>query len=160
MHFEGSQVFGRLNGVEHHVGLLEFDVNGHIRAVNDRMLSWLGYRREEFVGQHHRLIVPASTASSEGYVRMWATVAAGTPVTGHFERVAKDGSRRWFAGTYVPLVQRDHVTVVQKIAIDVTTLREERAFDHQRAGPERSLPQGEPRPVFPLDSWFSFSTRA
>ena len=39
-------------------GLIGRDAEGILSFVNERMLSWLGYTREELEGQHAKVLVP------------------------------------------------------------------------------------------------------
>ncbi|MCU0697418.1 MAG: PAS domain-containing protein [Myxococcaceae bacterium] len=124
---DGASAFG------HQVGLLEFDRSGIIESVNDVTLRCFGFARHELVGQHHRILVPASTRESPSYLEMWAALARGESITGQFERLGRDGRRRWLAGTYAPrLDAAGDVVGVMKLALDVTAfvqLRTQHAQD-------------------------------
>ena len=61
-----------------HCGLVAEDLDGKIVFVNERLLSWLSYSREEVVGQHVEMLVPPELrdllqedmkAASEGDLR-------------------------------------------------------------------------------------------
>ena len=41
-----------------HCGLVAEDLEGNIQFVNQRFLDWLGYEREELLGQHVAVLVP------------------------------------------------------------------------------------------------------
>jgi PAS domain S-box-containing protein len=41
-----------------HCGLVAEDSNGDIQFINRRLLDWLGYEREELLGQHIDVLVP------------------------------------------------------------------------------------------------------
>ncbi len=57
--------------------MIEFAPDGTITDVNDLFLAVVGYRREEVVGQHHRLFCSADYAASEEYRSFWKKLAAG-----------------------------------------------------------------------------------
>lgn len=117
----------------HQVGLIEFDRAGTIESLNDVMLRWFGFQRDELVGRPHAVLVPASTRTSASYLEMWAALGRGESITGQFERLGKDGQRRWLAGTYAPRFDAGgRVVGVLKLALDVTAfvqLRTQHAQD-------------------------------
>lgn len=47
--------------------IIEFTAAGEILKANDRFLHCLGYRRDELVGKHHRLLVDPAFAASPAY---------------------------------------------------------------------------------------------
>jgi methyl-accepting chemotaxis protein len=118
---------------EQQVGVLEFDPAGTIVELNGVIERWFGFARHELIGQHHRVLVPQSTRESASYLEMWEAIGRGDSVTGQFERIGKDGQRRWLAGSYSP--RRDDagaVVGVVKLALDVTAfvqLRTQHAQD-------------------------------
>jgi methyl-accepting chemotaxis protein len=86
----------------------------------------------DMAGRHHRLIVPPETAAEPSYDEMWRTLAGGAGLSGTFERVARDGTRRWVAGTYSPIRDARGVIAVKKWALDCSALvtrREQHAQD-------------------------------
>jgi PAS domain S-box-containing protein len=114
------------------VGLVRFDADGLFVEVNDVFCASLGYGSTELIGRHHRVLVPPSTAASESYALMWVALGRGESLTGQFERIAKDGTRRWFAASYVPSFEEGTVTGALKLALDVTAfvqLRTQHAQD-------------------------------
>jgi methyl-accepting chemotaxis protein len=109
-----------------------FTPEGIVTAVCPRLAGLFGYSPEELVGRHHRLIVPPETAAQPSYAEMWRTLASGTGLSGTFERVARDGTRRWVAGTYSPVRDGGDVVAVKKWALDCSALvtrREQHAQD-------------------------------
>jgi PAS domain S-box-containing protein len=102
------------------VGLVRFDAGGHFLGVNRVFCASFGYSSTELVGRHHRVLVPASTAASESYAQMWDALSRGESLTGQFERIARDGTRRWFAASDVPSFEGSAVTGALKLALDVT----------------------------------------
>ncbi|MDX2008747.1 MAG: PAS domain S-box protein [Myxococcaceae bacterium] len=112
---------------DHQIGLIEFDRDGFIQSLNDVMLQWFGFERHELVGQHHRVLVPGSTRESASYLEMWSALGRGAALSGQFERIGKDGHRRWLAGTYAPRLDADGAVVgVSKLALDVTAFVQQR----------------------------------
>lgn len=109
-----------------------FTPDGVIEATCPGFALLFGYTPDELVGRHHQLIVPPETASEPSYADMWRTLAGGTGVSGTFERVARDGTRRWIAGAYSPERGASGVVRVRKLALDcsaLVTAREQHAQD-------------------------------
>ena len=106
--------------------MIEFAPDGTITDVNDLFLAVVGYRREEVVGQHHRLFCSSDYAASEEYRSFWKKLAAGQFASDSFPRINKQGERLWLRATYFPVQQNGRVTRVIKLAQDVTANTEKR----------------------------------
>ena len=106
--------------------MIEFAPDGTITDVNDLFLAVVGYRREEVVGQHHRLFCSADYAASEEYRAFWKKLAAGQFASGSFPRINKQGERLWLRATYFPVQLNGRVTRVIKLAQNVTANTEKR----------------------------------
>ncbi len=79
------------------------DVTGKIIYVNDRFAEISQYRREELIGQDHK-IVNSGFHSKEYFKEMWATIARGDVWHGQMRNRRKDGSYYWVDSTIVPFV--------------------------------------------------------
>lgn len=114
-----------LQAIQAHTSAIEFTPEGRILGANDLFLAMVGYRREEIVGQHHRMFCTKEYVRSPGYKAFWETLAAGEAHRGTFERVNREGRRCWLQAAYFP-VRNDSGQVVKviKIASDVTAERE------------------------------------
>ncbi len=100
--------------------MIEFAPDGTITNVNDLFLTMVGYRRDDVVGQHHRMFCSADYAASEEYSAFWKKLAAGQFQNGTFPRIDKNGKCLWLQGTYLPVLQNGCVTRIVKLAQDVT----------------------------------------
>ncbi|MEP1613605.1 MAG: PAS domain S-box protein [Roseobacter sp.] len=112
---------GRLSAISKSQAAIEFDVEGNILTANDNFLSTMGYSLDELIGQHHRIFVEQAEAASEGYSKMWSSLANGEYLSGEFKRVSKDGNEIWINGSYNPIFDIfGKPYKIVKYAVDVT----------------------------------------
>ncbi|WP_018953813.1 response regulator [Thioalkalivibrio sulfidiphilus] len=84
------------------------DRRGDILYVNDRFCAVSGYRREELIGQNHR-IVKSGEHAPEFYHGLWGTIASGRIWQGVLCNRRKDGSLYWVESTIVPFMDEQGI---------------------------------------------------
>ena len=114
------------------------DVRGTILDVNEGFCRISGYRREELIGQNHR-IVNSGTHSREFWVLMWRTIASGQAWRGEICNRSKDGSLYWVHSIMAPFRGADgqiekYISIrnditARKVASDTLALERAR-LDH------------------------------
>lgn len=101
--------------------VIRFNPDGTIRDANQVFLDVMGYTRDEVVGKHHRMFVPAQQRDSAEYREFWASLRRGNTLTRIFRRLRRDGSDIWLQASYIPTRNRNgDVAGIVKIATDVT----------------------------------------
>lgn len=94
---------GQMDSIHRVQAVIEFDLDGTIRAANENFLRTTGYTLPEVVGQHHRMFVIAEEAAQESYARFWSDLRAGVPRLGIFRRIGKSGQTIWLQASYNPI---------------------------------------------------------
>lgn len=100
---------------------IEFDPTGVIVDVNDNFLNALGYKKEEIIGEHHKIFCAADYIKTAEYKSFWKNLASGEVNSGDFERFAKNGKSIWIKASYSPVKDdKGKVIRVIKIATDIS----------------------------------------
>ena len=108
-------------------------IDGNILSANDNFCDIMGCPEKNIVNKPHSAMVTPEYAKSKEYVKFWDTLRKGNSVTGEFERVAKDGSKKWLFGNYTPIKDDNgDFTTVLKIATDITTQHEAEVIVNQK----------------------------
>ena len=110
-----------MTALKKHMAVIEFKPDGTIIDVNEDFLNIAGYKKEEVIGQHHRVMCLKNYADSDEYKEFWQSLARNEAKKGTFERKNKTGDIIWLEATYFPIEINDVVVKVMKIASDVTT---------------------------------------
>lgn len=112
---------GQLQAIDRVQAVIEFALDGRVLAANDNFLNAFGYRRDEVVGQHHRMFLDKADAVSADYAAFWARLARGEFDSGVYRRLDKRGRTVWIQASYNPIrdMNGDLVKVV-KYATDIT----------------------------------------
>jgi PAS domain S-box-containing protein len=96
---------GLLEALEAHVLISITDVQGRILYANEMFSTLSGYRKDELVGQDHRIV--NSGHHDQEYMRnMWRAIAQGQVWRGEFCNRRKDGELYWVDSTIAPLLDK------------------------------------------------------
>ncbi len=92
-----------LSALDAHAIVSISNINGEIIEVNDHFCRVSGYRRDELIGQNHRLL-KSGTHRPEFYDALWRTISSGLCWSGEICNRSKDGRLYWVSTTIVPFL--------------------------------------------------------
>ena len=126
---EAAEISGQLKAISISQAVIEFDTKGIVLTANENFLSAIGYRLDEIQGQHHRMFVEPSFASSAEYKLFWNNLSQGKFEAGEYKRNGKGGKEIWIQASYNPILnERNEVVKVVKYATDVTEQKLRNAY--------------------------------
>ena len=112
---------GQLAAIGRSQAVIEFDMDGTVREVNENFCRTMGYSRAEVVGKHHSMFADSAFAASADYRAFWAKLNRGESDLGNFKRLAKGGREVWIQASYNPIPDSNgRAFKVVKYATDVT----------------------------------------
>lgn len=128
------------DAVRHSHAVIEFGLDGEILEANTIFLDLFGYRRDQLVGQHHRMLCRIGHAQSDEYRRFWGRLRDGNHAAGRFCRVDHKGRDVWIQATYNPVMDLEGNPVrVVKLATDITREVELENAAHSQLADSESL---------------------
>ena len=112
---------GQIAAIGASQAVIEFDLDGTVRSVNDNFAQVMGYTSGEVRGKHHSTFVEPSHSGSAEYRAFWAKLGRGEPDNGRYKRIAKGGREVWLQASYNPILDTNgRPFKVVKYASDVT----------------------------------------
>lgn len=109
--------------------IIEFTLEGKILTANENFCRALGYELREIVGQHHRMFVDPTEASTQAYAEFWRSLASGKFDQRQYKRIAKGGREIWIEASYNPIYRGGKPYKVVKFATDITAQKLKNAED-------------------------------
>ena len=110
-----------IDAIDRSTARIEFSPDGTIIFANDHFLAAMKYRREQVIGEHHRMFCAEAFALSPEYAAHWQRLRRGEPVSGRFLRQDSQGNPVWLEATYSPVLGPDREVVrVVKLAADIS----------------------------------------
>jgi methyl-accepting chemotaxis protein len=112
---------GQLAAISRSQAVIEFDMDGTVRKVNENFARTMGYSDSEVVGRHHSMFAEPALAASGEYRAFWAKLNRGEAEIGNYKRLAKGGREVWLSASYNPIPDANGKPFkVVKYASDVT----------------------------------------
>lgn len=121
--------------LDQHAIVSTTNIKGDITYVNKRFCQITGYRKEELLGNNHRIL--KSPVHDEAFFKdLWQTIAKGEVWQGELQNISKSGEAFWVFASIVPtLNEKGKPFQYISIRTDITSrklmeeaLRKEQAF--------------------------------
>ncbi|MEM9707963.1 MAG: PAS domain-containing methyl-accepting chemotaxis protein [Pseudomonadota bacterium] len=111
----------QFNALDRSMGVIEFDLDSKILAVNKVFADVVGYPAEELIGRKHASLCSTEYAKSEAYRTFWEKLRNGDFVADEVQRVGAGEKEIWLQASYNPIKdQKGDVNRVVKLAFDIT----------------------------------------
>jgi len=115
---------GTMLAVNTSLAVAEYDMEGHLTKANPNFLDLVGYRQDEIIGEHHRILVPKEEKNSDDYKLFWKSLTAGKAQQGEFRRTTKKGEVKWLKANYSPVRNTSgEIIKVMEIGYDITVYK-------------------------------------
>lgn len=112
---------GTMHAVNSSLSVVEYDTEGRFIKANHNLLDLVGYRQDEIIGEHHRILLTKEDKNADEYKQFWKNLIAGKSQQGEFTRVTKKGDIRWVKANYAPVKNKSgEIIKVMEIGYDVT----------------------------------------
>lgn len=119
-----SECMDELAAIKTNTAFISFSPDGKILDANELFLKTMGYQRAEIVGKHHQLFCSQNYVASSDYKEFWQQLASGRAFTNTFTRFTKSGQPIHLQASYFPVIEKQRVVKIIKIATDVSNMRE------------------------------------
>jgi len=95
---------GQIAGISRAQAVIEFELDGTVRAANQNFTAAMGYPLNEVIGKHHRMFLEPGVADTAEYRQLWDALRRGEYVAGVFKRVGRGGREVWLQASYNPIL--------------------------------------------------------
>ena len=104
------------------------DMNGNIVNVSQAFCEISGYKKEELIGENHRILRDPDTHKAL-YEDLWKTILAGKIWEGEIKNRRKDGGFYWVKSTIVPEYNKEKkLTGYSSVRHDITPQKAKEEF--------------------------------
>ncbi|MFI5914836.1 PAS domain S-box protein [Dactylosporangium sp. NPDC051541] len=135
-----AEFVGKVAAVDRSQAVIEFDLDGTIRAVNRNFCNVTGYEPDELIGHPHKMLVSEDEGRSNAYRGFWQRLGKGQFESGEYKRFGKNGREVWLQASYNPIFDLDgRPYKVVKYATDITDTKNKNAeFEGKVAAMDRA----------------------
>jgi len=98
---------GIFTAINNTLATIEFNMDGTIIHVNDKLLSMMNYTPEEIENKSDRIFVDKSRVPIEEYNHFWKELREGKLQQGDYKRLTKNGREIWVNASYTPALDKD-----------------------------------------------------
>ncbi|MCV6622937.1 MAG: methyl-accepting chemotaxis protein [Cellvibrionaceae bacterium] len=119
---EEQKLKAKVDALDRSMAIIEFELDGTIVDCNENFLNTVNYKKNQILGEHHRIFCKPDLANSSEYSDFWRRLNLGEYAAGQFERVNAEGQTLWLEATYNPVYDaRGKLFRVIKFASNITS---------------------------------------
>lgn len=116
------------NAMLNATAMVIFNHSGEILEVSQKFADFMGYSKQELLGQHHRILFETTYTSRPEYTTFWRNLLEDKPQRDTFKYMKKNRETIFVGARYVPIKdEQGKVYRVVKLAFDVTAQYNESA---------------------------------
>jgi PAS domain S-box-containing protein len=115
------------------------DLYGTITFASEAFVALSGYRRDELLGQPHRIVRHPDMPKAV-FAHLWRTLKAGHPWTGLIKNRCKNGDFYWVQALVTPVHRKGQCVGYQSLReapVPILIQQAESAYAHLRAHPDK-----------------------
>lgn len=120
----------QIKSIKDNIPMVRFTSDGYIIEANNLFLETMGYSFDEVRSKHHEIFCEREYKNSIEYKNFWERLRKNKVQEGKMLRIDKNGNKVWIQGTYLPVIKRNKVIEVLKIATDITKEQEKSMKDN------------------------------
>ncbi|MEJ2003396.1 MAG: GAF domain-containing protein [Cyclobacteriaceae bacterium] len=110
-----------MEAINQSVAFLELNAEGKIININKNFLDIMEYKKDDLLGEHHRIFVSKEDKNDESYKELFRELASGKRRHGEYQRISKYGQVRYLYESYAPVIRNDGgISKILLFAFDLT----------------------------------------
>ena len=110
-----------MDAINNSVAFLEMNPEGKIVNINQNFLDIMEYKKDDLLGEHHRIFVSKEDKQDESYKQLFRELVSGKKRHGDFQRISKFGHTRYLYESYAPVIKKDgSIGKILLFAFDLT----------------------------------------
>jgi methyl-accepting chemotaxis protein len=98
---------GQIAAIGRSQAVVEFNMDGTVRAANDNFLRTMGYSFADIKDKPHAMFVDPAYRSSPEYQEFWNKLRRGEYQADNYKRIGRDGREVWLQASYNPILGID-----------------------------------------------------
>jgi len=130
-----SESESTMDAINKSVAYLELNAEGKITNINQNFLDIMEYKKDDLIGEHHRIFVSKEDKNNESYKELFRELLSGKKRHGEFERISKFGQTRFLYESYAPVIRKDgSIAKILLFAFDLTRFHLEKVLTPDEQG--------------------------
>ena len=99
-----EDIQGQMTAIGRVQAVIELDLDGSVRSVNENFVQVFGYSPNEINGKHHSLLTEPVYAAGGEHRAFWEKLLRGEYDAGQYKRITRSGQQIWVEASYNPVL--------------------------------------------------------